>query len=323
MPIPPRRGLPAPRRNNRKSRVYHLSSLEGSTDYSTDYTRQFTKLWGMKKLRVIAKGLDPRIAYVPPFKVYTSGSQYRDSHARGGERLFVRTDEGRRQYVDYQWAHMPRATDLREESAHPVERHPSIRENPPRGKPPRYVVRGVNEWFPLAIGDFPEPRKAIQHLLSEAQTARAGGMRKHRDKAVALLYPTRRFENLAFDGSISWNRGDSDNPRYQITFSHYGVRHEDNFLATSADGQNWSSRFERRDVNTHKTVAVETPKTIIEAFNHAKQVFWTSTAKKQIKPTSNREYRLLFLTWKDQPARLELYSLEEFRNTRPTPPKKQ
>ncbi|MEK6970442.1 MAG: hypothetical protein AABW68_01965 [archaeon] len=83
---------------------------------------QYNKLWGLKKLRIIAKQLEG-IAYVTPFKVYDSPSQVRASHYGNAERLLIRTDDRGRRYHHRDWAVMPRESLLGNPSyTFPVER---------------------------------------------------------------------------------------------------------------------------------------------------------------------------------------------------------
>ncbi len=65
------------------------------------------KLYGLKKLREIAKHLHG-IAHVSPFKVYEKPGDYREVHARGKQRILIRTDEKGKRYVHHDHAWMPR-----------------------------------------------------------------------------------------------------------------------------------------------------------------------------------------------------------------------
>ncbi len=68
--------------------------------------KRFNKLWGLKKLRVIAKG-SRRFSFAQ-FKVYEQGKDFQAEHAMGKERLLIRTDEKGKAYKHLAWVRMER-----------------------------------------------------------------------------------------------------------------------------------------------------------------------------------------------------------------------
>lgn len=70
--------------------------------------RQFNKLYGLKKLREIARHT-PGIATYARFKVYADHRQLRLSHARGKPRLLIRGDEKGKEYRTTNWDTIPRS----------------------------------------------------------------------------------------------------------------------------------------------------------------------------------------------------------------------
>ncbi|MDO8648041.1 MAG: hypothetical protein Q7R70_06555 [Candidatus Diapherotrites archaeon] len=69
-------------------------------------SRQYNKLFGLKKLKKIAQSVPQ--ASVTPFKVYSRPEQFRLSHSLEQPRLLARTDEKGRQYKRLRWEEMPR-----------------------------------------------------------------------------------------------------------------------------------------------------------------------------------------------------------------------
>lgn len=70
--------------------------------------RQFTKLWGLKKLKKIAQGLPSNVAGVAPYLVRPKDPHLREADLRRSKRLLVRTDERGKAYRRLQWAYVPR-----------------------------------------------------------------------------------------------------------------------------------------------------------------------------------------------------------------------
>lgn len=95
-------------RNSRKPRVYHTPGIHPDERFK----RSFTKLWGLKKLHEIAKGLHG-VAYVSPHKVYASENQYRPNHERNMPRILLRGDEVAKQYHYLHWPDLPRINDAK------------------------------------------------------------------------------------------------------------------------------------------------------------------------------------------------------------------
>ena len=70
--------------------------------------RQFTKLWGLKKLKKIAQGLPSRVVGVAPYLVRPTDPHIRERDIAGSDRLLVRTDEKGKSYQKLGWAYVPR-----------------------------------------------------------------------------------------------------------------------------------------------------------------------------------------------------------------------
>ncbi|QQR92461.1 MAG: hypothetical protein IPJ89_04910 [Candidatus Iainarchaeum archaeon] len=70
--------------------------------------RQFTKLWGLKKLKKIAQGLRPGLVTISPYLVRPTNPHLRPRDIGNSERLLVRTDEKGKRYDNLAWSFVPR-----------------------------------------------------------------------------------------------------------------------------------------------------------------------------------------------------------------------
>lgn len=271
--------------------------------------RQFNKLWGLKKLREIAKGSN-RFRVIP-FKVYEKPEQFRLKHALEQPRLLVRTDEKGRTYKKLSWARMPRI-DI--------------------NKPRKPFNKSKNE-------------KMIQRELEKiGNTDSMGEKLEEEDKRNArlIVHPTKKRRQIAFTGQITIENlnlsGEivlrislAKNPSAQVLVhrnlflgSPFVYKIKKNRFVPTEKTKEQLRAISRQDKETttsdrfYQTFGFkaigrqdkQTTKIIGNCLAFLKKAIKT----KQVKPNRVKT-EICFVTFKDNPTTLEFYDLQEFRET--------
>jgi len=239
------------------------------------------KRFGLMKLKKIS-GAQNQKWMVSPHIVLQTPEQLTREKLNGATRALVRTDEKGKRYHTLSWATMPRFdTNLK---------HPKL---------------GTKI-----------PLKKIQQEIHNKEEFRAALEIPYKKKRVLIIHPTRPREQIAYSGQILIN-----NALREITLkisktpgkneTHRNLTQAKLIFYKIKNGRLTQTKMLNQDGYTPIKRKINFPKEMLLS-RRIKAFLEKGIREHQINPKRG-ETEISFVTWKDNPTKIEFYDLIEFR----------
>ncbi|MEI7961498.1 MAG: hypothetical protein WCI04_04130 [archaeon] len=250
---------------------------------------QRNKWFGLNKLRKIAGGENPKWG-ITPTVVVSHPEQLNSLRFENAQRLVLRTDEKGRTYSQLNWETMPRY-DL----------------------------------------ELDQTTGKIDPKKNYGTVAKLNAGRKwvRRNKTNYILHPTKERQNIAFTGQITFGRELAN--KLEVSFWLVKDPPANRTIHREMVGKikvtfllkNGALKVESSEIPTKKRplwrAVLGLKKTQANLTNEEKilggvrEFVEKGIKERQINPNRQRT-QLSFLTWKDNPTKIEFYDLQEIRN---------